>query len=69
MNQYTVDNIKSTYFGITCYELEHYKAAPIKGVGAETHTEIWVKVVFDYPCNGSFREVQTWFKASELTLV
>lgn len=61
MNQYTIDNIKSTYFGITCYELEYYKA--------ETHNEIWVKVVFDYPCNGSFKEYKTWFKVSELTLV
>ena len=61
MNQYMIDNIKSTFFGLNCYELEHYKD--------ETHNEIWVKVVFDYPCNGSFREVCSWFKASELTLV
>ena len=61
MNQYVIDNIKSTFFGLNCYELEHYKS--------ETHNEIWVKVVFDYPCNGTFREVYSWFKASELTLV
>ena len=61
MNQYIIDNSRSNFFGMTCYELEHYKS--------ETHNEIWVKVVFDYPCNGSFKELTTWFKASELTLV
>lgn len=61
MNQYVIDNIKSTFFGLNCYELEHFKN--------ETHNETWVKVVFDYPCNGSFKEVRSWFKASELTLV
>lgn len=61
MNQYVIDNIKSTFFGLNCYELEHYNA--------ETHNEVWVKVVFDYPVNGSFKELTTWFKDSELTLV
>ena len=61
MNQYVIDNIKSTFFGLNCYELEHYKS--------ETHNEIWVKVVFDYPCNGGFKEKSLWFKASELILV
>lgn len=61
MNQYIIDNSRSNFFGMNCYELEYYKS--------ETHNEIWVKVVFDYPCNGSFREMETWFKASELTLV
>ena len=61
MNQYVIDNIKSTFFGLNCYEIEQYKS--------ETHNEVWVKVVFDYPCNGSFKEVHSWFKASELTLV
>ena len=60
MNQYVIDNIKSTFFGLTCYELEHYKD--------ETHNEVWVKVVFDYPTNGTFKEKSLWFKASELIL-
>ena len=45
---------------MTCYELEQYKS--------ETHNEVWVKVVFDYPCNGTFKEQKCWFKASELIL-
>lgn len=61
MNKYLIENSFSEYFGLTCYELEQYKS--------ETHNEVWVKVVFDYPCNGSFKELTTWFKASELTLV
>lgn len=61
MNQYIIDCSKSEYFGITCYELEHYKS--------ETHNEVWVKVVFDYPTNGTFKETETWFKASELIIV
>ena len=60
MNQYIIDNSRSHYFGLTCYELEHYKD--------ETHNEVWVKVVFDYPCNGTFKEQKCWFKASELIL-
>lgn len=60
MNQYTIDNSRSEYFGITCYEIEHYKS--------ETHNEVWVKVVFDYPTNGTFKETETWFKASELII-
>ena len=60
MNQYIIDNSRSHYFGLTCYELEHYKS--------ETHNEVWVKVVFDYPCNGTFKEQKCWFKASELIL-
>ncbi len=61
MNQYIIDSSISEYFGITCYELEHYKS--------KTHNETWVKVVFDYPTNGTFKELRTWFKASELILV
>lgn len=61
MNQYIIDSSKSEFFGITCYELERYKS--------ETHNEVWVKVVFDYPTNGTFKELKTWFKASELILV
>lgn len=61
MNQYIIDNSASNYFGISCYEIEHYES--------KTHNEVWVKVVFDYPYNGSFKELTTWFKASELTLV
>ena len=61
MNQYVIDNSISEFFGITCYELEHYDS--------KTHSETWVKVVFDYPTNGTFKEVKTWFKASELILV
>lgn len=60
MNQYVIDNSKSEYFGITCYEIEHYKD--------KVRNEAWVKVVLDYPMNGSFKEVKTWFKASELIL-
>ena len=60
MNQYVIDNIKSTFFGLICYEIEHYKS--------ETHNETWVKVVFDYPTNGTFQEKSLWFKASELIL-
>ena len=61
MNQYVIDSSFSEYFGITCYELEHYTS--------ETHNETWVKVVFDYPANGTFQEKSLWFKASELVLV
>lgn len=61
MNQYVIDSSFSEYFGITCYEVEHYKS--------KTHNETWVKVVFDYPTNGTFKELKTWFKASELILV
>ena len=61
MNQYIIDSSISEYFGITCYEMEHYKS--------KTHNETWVKVVFDYPTNGTFKEMVTWFKASELILV
>ena len=61
MNQYVIDSSFSEYFGITCYELEHYKS--------KTYNETWIKVVFDYPTNGTFQEVKTWFKASELILV
>ena len=61
MNQYIIDCSKSEYFGITCYEIEHYKS--------KTHNETWVKVVFDYPTNGTFKEKFLWFKASELVLV
>ena len=61
MNQYVIDNIKSTFFGLICYEIEQYKS--------EIHNEVWVKVVFDYPCNEGFKELATWFKASELMLV
>ena len=61
MNQYIIDSSRSEYFGITCYELEIYKS--------KTHNETWVKVVFDYPTNGTFKELKTWFKASELILV
>ena len=60
MNQYVIDSSRSEYFGLTCYESEHYTS--------ETHNETWVKVVFDYPTNGTFQEVKTWFKASELIL-
>ena len=60
MNHYVIDNIKSTFFGLTCYEIEQYKS--------ETHNEVWIKVVFDYPCNGTFKEQKCWFKASELIL-
>ena len=60
MNQYIIDNSRSHYFGLTCYELEQYKS--------ETHNEVWVKVVFDYSCNGTFKEHKCWFKASELIL-
>ena len=61
MNQCIIDSSKSEYFGITCYEIERYKS--------KTHNETWVKVVFDYPTNGTFKELRTWFKASELILV
>ena len=61
MNQYIIDSSISEYFGIPCYEIEHYKS--------KTHNETWVKVVFDYPTNGTFKELKTWFKASELILV
>ena len=61
MNQYTIDSSKSEYFGITCYELEYYKS--------ETHNEVWVKVVFDYPTNGTFKEKSLWFKREELELI
>ncbi len=60
MNKYLIENSFSEYFGLTCYELEQYKS--------ETHNEVWVKVVFDYPCNGTFKEQKCWFKASELIL-
>ena len=60
MNQYIIDSSSSEYFGITCYEIEHYSS--------KTHNETWVKVVFDYPTNGTFKELKTWFKASELIL-
>ena len=60
MNKYLIENSFSEYFGLTCYELEQYKS--------ETHKEVWVKVVFDYPCNGTFKEQKCWFKASELIL-
>ena len=60
MNQYIIYNSRSHYFGLTCYELEQYKS--------KTHNEVWVKVVFDYPCNGTFKEQKCWFKASELIL-
>ena len=60
MTQYLIDNSFSNYFGLNCYELEQYKS--------ETHNEVWVKVVFDYPCNGTFKEQKCWFKASELIL-
>ena len=61
MTQYIIDNTRSHFFGITCYEIEHYKS--------ETHNEVWVKVVFDYPTDGTFKEKSLWFKASELSLV
>ena len=60
MNQYIIDTSRSHYFGLTCYEIEQYKS--------ETYKEVWVKVVFDYPCNGTFKEQKCWFKASELIL-
>ena len=60
MNKYLIENSFSEYFGLTCYEIEQYKS--------ETHNEVWVKVVFDYPCNGTFKEQKSWFKASELIL-
>ena len=60
MNQYIIDTSRSHYFGLTCYEIEQYKS--------ETHNEVRVKVVFDYPCNGTFKEQKCWFKASELIL-
>ena len=60
MDQYIIDNSRSHYLGLICYEIEHYKS--------ETHNETWVKVVFDYPCNGTFKEQKCWFKASELIL-
>ena len=61
MNQYIIDSSKSEFFGITCYEIEHYKS--------KTHNETWVKVVFDYPTNGTFQEKSLWFKREELELI
>lgn len=61
MNQYIIDSSRSEYFGITCYEIEHYKS--------KTHNETWVKVVFDYPTNGTFKEKSLWFKREELELI
>lgn len=59
MNQYIIDNSKSNYFGITCYEIEQYEAEKC----------LWIKVSFDAVVNGNFQEVQTWFKRDELLLV
>ena len=59
MNQYIIDNSKSVYFGITCYELEQYEAEDC----------VWIKVSFDAVVSGNFQEVQMWFKSNELLLV
>lgn len=61
MNQYIIDSSRSEYFGITCYEIEHYES--------KTHNETWIKVVFDYPTIGTFKEKSLWFKREELELI
>ena len=59
MNQYVIDNTKSVYFGITCYEIDQHEAEDC----------LWIKVSFDTVVSGTFQEVQTWFRSSELLLV
>ena len=59
MNQYTVDNSKSAYFGLSVVEVGRYENT--------TYNETWVKVVLDFAANGSFKEVYTWFKLEELS--
>ena len=59
MNQYIVDNLKSSYFGLSAIEVERYENT--------TYNETWVKVVLDFAANGNFKEVYTWFKLEELS--
>lgn len=58
IKEYMVSNTKSMYFGLSVYSVEYFEHI--------TYNESWVKVVLDFAIDGSFKEVSTWFRDSEL---